>query len=328
MTRKRYTQAINEALHEEMARDPKTILFGEDVALAVFGDTRGLLAAFGPERVRNTPICEATIAGMAVGAAAAGYRVIVHMLFSNFIYTGFDAIANQMAKLRLMTGGQIDLPITVLAVYGGGASQAAQHSDSNHPVLMNLGGVDVLVPATPADAKGMLKTAIRNNRPSFFLQASGLGAINGDVPDGEHLQPLGRAAVVREGRHVSLISVGSMIRATQNAAKQLEKNGIDAEILDVRSLIPLDEDAIVASVVRTGRAVVVDEARDSCSAASQIAAVIADKGFSALRAPVKRVTVDNMSMPYAPNAEAAVFPNADDIVRAASSICQPESVQA
>ncbi|MBB6125246.1 alpha-ketoacid dehydrogenase subunit beta [Sphingobium subterraneum] len=324
MTKIRYTQAVNEALHEEMERDPKTILFGEDVALAVFGDTRGLLDKFGPQRVRNTPICEATIAGMAVGAAAAGYRVIAHMLFSNFIYTGFDAIANQMAKLRLMTGGQIDLPITVLAVYGGGASQAAQHSDANHPVLMNLGGIDVLVPATPADAKGMLKTAIRSNRPSFFLEASGLGAVGGDVPDGEHLVPLGKAARPKEGSDVTLISVGSMIRATHSAAKKLAAIGVDAEIIDVRSLVPLDEKTIVASVMKTGRAVVIDEARDMCSAASQIAAVIADKGFAGLRAPVRRVTVNNSSMPYAPNAEAAIFPNADDIVRAAASICQRE----
>jgi len=152
VARKRYIQAINEALLEEMERDPKVIVFGEDVELAIFGDTRGLLERFGRDRIRNTPICEATLAGMAVGAAATGYRVVFHMMFSNFIYTGFDAIANQMAKLRLMTGGQIELPITVIAGYGGGRSTAAQHSDTPHPVLMNLGGITVLVPATPADA--------------------------------------------------------------------------------------------------------------------------------------------------------------------------------
>ncbi len=150
-------------------------MFGEDVELAIFGDTRGLLERFGRDRIRNTPICEATLAGMAVGAAAAGYRVVLHMMFSNFLYTGFDAIANQMAKLRLMTGGQLELPITIMSGYGGGRSNAAQHSDTPHSLLMNLGGVNVAVPATPVDAKGLLKTAIRGRNPTFFMEASGRG---------------------------------------------------------------------------------------------------------------------------------------------------------
>ncbi|MGA2511409.1 MAG: alpha-ketoacid dehydrogenase subunit beta, partial [Candidatus Acidiferrales bacterium] len=194
MPRKRYIQAINEALFEEMERDPKVIVFGEDVELAIFGDTRGLLERFGRDRIRNTPICEATLAGMAVGAAITGYRVVLHMMFSNFIYTGFDAIANQMAKLRLMTGGQVELPITVIAGYGGGRSTAAQHSDTPHPLLMNLGGLNVLVPATPADAKGLLKQAIRGRNPSFFLEASGRGGDSGEVPDGEYTVSFGEAA--------------------------------------------------------------------------------------------------------------------------------------
>ena len=214
MARRRYTQAINDALFEEMERDPKVIVFGEDVELAIFGDTRGLLERFGRDRIRNTPICEATLTGMAVGAAAAGYRVVLHMMFSNFLYTGFDAIANQMAKLRLMTGGQLELPITIMSGYGGGRSNAAQHSDTPHSLLMNLGGLNVAVPATPADAKGLLKTAIRGRNPTFFMEASGQGGTSGEVPEGDYTVPFGKATIVREGRDVTIIAIGTMLRAS------------------------------------------------------------------------------------------------------------------
>jgi pyruvate dehydrogenase E1 component beta subunit len=322
MARKRYTQAITEALFEEMERDPKVIVFGEDVELAIFGDTRGLLDRFGRDRIRNTPICEATLTGMAVGAAAAGYRVVLHMMFSNFLYTGFDAIANQMAKLRLMTGGQLEMPITIMAGYGGGRSNAAQHSDTPHSLLMNLGGVNVAVPATPADAKGLLKTSIRGRNPTFFLEASGRGGDSGEVPEGDHLVPLGKASIVKEGKDVTLIAIGTMLKPALAAAKTLEANGLSAEVVDPRTLVPLDEETILASVRKTGRVVVVDEARDRASAASHIAAVIADKGFTSLKAPVKRVTVPDVAMPYAPNAEARVFPNEERIVAAATSLAQ------
>ena len=318
MARKRYIQAINEALFEEMERDPKVFLFGEDVELAIFGDTRGLLERFGRNRIRNTPICEATLAGMAVGAAATGCRVVLHMMFSNFIYTGFDAIANQMAKLRLMTGGQIELPITVIAGYGGGRSTAAQHSDTPHPVLMNLGGLNVLVPATPADAKGLLKQAIRGNNPTFFLEASGRGGDSGEVPDGDFTVPFGKAAIVREGADVTIVAIGSMLKPALSAAEKLHSSGIDAEVIDPRTLVPLDEEAILRSVRKTGRAIIADEARDRCSAASHIAAIIADKAFESLKAPVKRVTVPDVSMPYAPNAELRVLPGDEQIASTAA----------
>jgi len=318
MARKRYIQAINEALFEEMERDPKVILFGEDVELAIFGDTRGLLERFGRNRIRKTPICEATLAGMAVGAAATGYRVVFHMMFSNFIYTGFDAIANQMAKLRLMTGGQIELPITVIAGYGGGRSTAAQHSDTPHPVLMNLGGLNVLVPATPADAKGLLKQAIRGNNPTFFLEASGRGGDSGEVPDGDFTVPFGKAAIVREGADVTIVAIGSMLKPALSAAEKLHSSGIDAEVIDPRTLVPLDEEAILRSVRKTGRAIIADEARDRCSAASHIAAIIADKAFEWLKAPVKRVTVPDVSMPYAPNAELRALPGDEQIASTAA----------
>ncbi len=313
MPRKRYIHAINEALVEEMTRDPRVIVFGEDVELGIMGDTRGLVDRFGRDRIRNTPICEATLAGMAVGAAAAGSRVVLHMMFSNFIYTGFDAIANQMAKLRLMTGGQAVMPITVIASYGGGGSKAAQHSDSGYPVLMNLGGVNVVVPATPADAKGLLKEAIRGNNPTFFLEAGGRGGEMGEVPDGDYTVPFGKAAVVRPGRDVTLIAIGSMLKPALEAVRKLEAVGIQIELIDPRTLVPLDEDALIASVRKTGRVVIADEARDTCSAASHIAAVLADRVFEALKAPVKRVTVRNVCMPYAPNVEQHVLPGAGSI---------------
>ena len=320
MARKRYMQAINEALTEEMDRDPKVILYGEDVEISMFGDTTGLLARFGPERIRNTPICEATLSGMAVGAALSGYRVVLHMMFANFIYTGFDAIANQMAKLRLMTGGQVTLPITVIAGYGGGSSNAAQHSDTPYPVLMHVGGVNVLTPATPADAKGLLKTAIRGQNPSFFLEATGRGGEMGEVPDGDYTTPFGAATVPRAGSDVTIVAIGTMLKPALAAADALAKRGISAEVLDPRTLVPLDEEAILRSVAKTGRLVVADEARDRCSAASQIAAIVADRGFSSLRAPVRRVTLPNVSIPYAPNAERAVIPGKEAIEVTAAAL--------
>jgi pyruvate dehydrogenase E1 component beta subunit len=315
VAKKRYIQAINEALFEEMERDPKVILFGEDVELAIMGDCRGLAERFGRDRIRNTPICEQTLTGMAVGAAAAGHRVILHLMFSNFIYTGMDAIGNQMAKMRLMSGGQARLPITVIASYGGGGSNAAQHSDTAYPPLLNLGGINVLTPATPADAKGLLKTAIRGNNPTFFMEAGGRGGEQGEVPDGEHLVPFGKANVARSGNAVTVVAIGSMLKPALEAAKAMAAAGIDAEVIDPRTLVPFDSDAVLASVKKTGRLVVCDEARERCSAASEIAAMVADKGFGLLKAPIKRVAVPNVCLPYAPNAEARALPNADTIAR-------------
>jgi pyruvate dehydrogenase E1 component beta subunit len=217
------------------------------------------------------------------------------------------------------------LPITILAGYGGGRSNAAQHSDSPHPLLMNLGGVNVAMPATPADAKGLLKTAIRGRNPTFFMEASGQGGDSGEVPDGDYTVPFAEAVIRREGRDVTLIAIGTMLKPALAAAKHLEALGIDAEVLDPRTLVPLDEAGILRSVRKTGRAIVVDEARDRCSAASHIAAIIADKEFPALKGPVKRVTVPNVAMPYAPNAESRVLPNDEDIVNAALALLRPKA---
>lgn len=320
MARRRYIQAINDALFEEMERDENVIVIGEDVELAIFGDTRGLYDRFGPNRIRNTPICEATMTGMALGATAAGYHVILHMMFANFVYTGFDAIANQIAKMRLMTGGQIDIPVTIIAGYGGGGSNAAQHSDSAHPALMNLGGINVAMPSNSADAKGLLKTAIRSRNPSFFLEASTRGGQMGEVPDGEHLVPFGKAAIVRSGKDVSIVTVGSMVKTSLDAAKMLAEAGIDAEVVDLRTVVPIDEKAILETVAKTGKLVVVDESRDRCGAGGHIAAIAADKGFSSLRAPIKRVNIPNVAIPYAPGPEAEILPSAEKIMAAVIEI--------
>ena len=323
MAKKRIIQAVNEALIEEMARDPKVILFGEDIEIGLFGDTRGLHSRFGPARVRNTPISENLLSGMAVGAAAAGYRVIAHMMFGNFVYTGFDSIANQAAKLRFMTGGQIRLPLTYMAVYGGGKSVAAQHSDTPYPALMNLGGINVVVPSSPADAKGLLKASIRSDNPTFFLQAGGRGGEMGEVPEGEYLTPLGVAAVRREGSDATIVAIGAMVRPALRAAENLRlEAGLSIEVIDPRTLVPLDEATILASVAKTGRLVVADEARDRCSAASHIAAIVGDKGFASLAAPIKRVTVPDVAMPYAPSLEQSVFPDAARIEAAVREVVQ------
>ena len=313
MAKRRLIQAINDTLFEEFRRDSSVILFGEDVEISLFGDTRGLSQEFGPARIRNTPISEALITGMALGAAAAGHRVIAHLMFSNFMYTGFDSIANQASKLRYMTGGQVNFPVTYIAAYGGGKSIAAHHSDTPYPLLMNLGGINVVVPSTAFDAKGLLKTCIRGNDPSFFLEAGGRGGEMGEVPDEDYTIPLGKGVIRMEGTDATIVAIGSMVKLAMTAATGLNKDGISAEVIDPRTLVPLDEDMILSSVKKTGRLVIVDESRDRCSAASHIAAVVADRAFNDLKAPIKRVTVANVAMPYAPNLERLVMPSVDRI---------------
>ena len=316
MARIRLIQAIHDAVVEEMARDPKVIVYGEDVELSIVGDLRGVHEQFGHDRIRNTPICETTLTGMAVGLASAGYRVVLQMMFSNFIYTGMDAIGNQMSKLRLMTGGQMELPITIIATIGGGSANAAQHSDTAYPVLMNLGGITVAVPATSADAKGLTKMAIRSKNPCFILEPNGRGGELGEVPDGEHLVPFGKAAVHREGDAATVVAIGRMVKPALAAAAALETEGLSVEVIDPRTLVPFDEDCVLRSVKKTGHLVVVDEARECCSAASQIAAVVAEKGFDLLKGPIRRVTTPNVAIPYAPNAEAHVIPDGPRIAGA------------
>ena len=322
MTKVRMIHAINAALREELERDDKVVLFGEDVGISLFGDTRGLQETFGPVRIRDTPLSESLMASMAVGAAATGLRPICHLMFGNFLYTAWDAIANQAAKFRYMTGGQVQLPLVYMAVFGGGRSQGAHHSDAMHPMLMNLGGLKVVLPATPADAKGLLKSAIRDNDPVVFLQSAGRGGELGEVPDGDHLIPLGKAEVKKEGSDVTIVAMGAMVRPALRAAATLDGEGISAEVVDPRTVAPLDHEAILKSVSKTGRLVIIDEARESCGAASQVAAIVADQGFDLLTCPIRRVTAPNIPMPYSPPLERELLPSEErlaDTVRALMS---------
>jgi len=329
MATRRFIQAVNEALIEEMERNPRIVLFGEDVKISMFGDTKGLAARFGASRVRNTPIAEETLAGMAVGVAATGRPVIVHMMFSNFLYAGFDGIANQMTKLPFMTGGQIKLPITMLCAYGGGTSTAAQHSDTPYGMLMNLGGINIAVPATPADAKGLLKAGIRSGYPTAFFEARTRGGEQGDIPDGDYVTAFGTARIARPGRDVTIVAIGAMVKLALQAAETLAKEAnIDAEVLDPRTLVPFDEAALLSSINKTGRLLVVDEARDRCSAASHIAAIAADRGFHLLRAPVRRVTAPNIPMPYAPALEQLVYPSTARIIAAVRRLIKVDDIAA
>jgi acetoin:2,6-dichlorophenolindophenol oxidoreductase subunit beta len=322
MAKKRLIHAVNEAMHEEMLRDERVILYGEDVRIGLFGDTRGLFDAFGAKRVINTPICEAIMTGMAVGMAAAGYRPICHMMFGNFLYTGFDAIANQAAKLPYMTGGQIKLPLVYLASTGAGRSSSAQHSDVPYPAVMNLGGIKVVVPSTPADAKGLFKAAVRDDNPVLFLLPVRRGGEQGEVPEGDRVVPLGKGSIKREGRDVTVVAIGVMVRHALRGAEKLAGEGIDVEVVDPMTLYPIDKDLILASVRKTGRLVVLDEARATCSAASEISAIVAEHAFGSLKARICRVTVPDVAIPFAPHLEDAVIPDEAMVAEAIRAIAR------
>lgn len=303
-----FVQAINQALSEEMERDPLTFLMGEDVVLGVFGATRGLYEKFGPKRVRNTPISEAGFVGAAVGAAMAGTRPICEVEFASFFYCAFDQVCNQAAKLRYMSGGQARLPITFRAVFGAMGGAAAQHSETVYAQFLSVPGLKLVVPSGPSDMKGLLKSAIRDDSPVIVFEHGGLGWLREEVPDGDHLVPLGKAAVKRPGNGVSVIAIGAMVPKALKVADKLAADGISVEVLDPRTLIPLDEQAILKSVEKTNRVVVADEGHLRGGAAADIAALIAEKGFDFLDAPVRRVTALDVPIPFSPPLEQAAIP--------------------
>ncbi len=315
------SDAIGEALAEEMRRDDRVLVFGEGVATKRID----LLAAFGPQRVRNTPLAEGIIAGTAAGAAATGLRPVVDLLFAPFLCYAMDEIVNSAGKLRTLSGGQFAFPMVVLAQTGSGWGVGAQHNHNIEAWFVHSPGLKVAMPSTPADAKGLLKAAIRDDNPVLLFTDLGLAFAPGPVGaswDEEHIVPLGKAAVRREGRDVTLISYAKTVHTCLAAAEDLAGQGVSAEVIDLRSLKPLDEAAILASVRRTGRAIVVHEAGGPCGMGAEVAAVIAEKAFAALRAPVIRLTGPDAPAPASFPLEQAFAPNADAITAAALRACR------
>lgn len=325
-----YSEAIREALAEEMARDASVFLIGEDVGVfgGVFGVTQGLLDQFGEARVLDTPISESAIIGAALGAAMMGLRPVAEIMFGDFLPVAGDQIVNQLAKARYMSGGKANVPVTVRVTTGAPGSAAQQHSQSPEAWFMNVPGLKIVTPASPADAKGLLKTAIRGNDPVLFFEHKMLYAEKGDVPiDPDFLIPFGEARIVRAGAHITVVAIGGMVRHAVRAADQLAEEGIQLEVIDPRTLVPFDLETVVRSVEKTGRLIIAHEAHKRCGPGAEIAALIAEEALDWLDAPIVRIAAKNVPIPYAPALEQYVLPSAEDIVAAAHKLALPSRVR-
>ncbi len=324
MSEKSYRDAIRDAMMEEMDRDPKVLIMGEDIGVyeGTFRITAGMLKKYGPQRVIDTPIAEAGMVGTAVGMAMLGLRPIVEMMTMNFAIVAADQILNHAAKVRYFSGGQVDVPMVVRGPQGAGVQLSAQHSQSFESFYAHFPGIHVVAPATPADAKGMLKTAIRGKDPVIFLESAALYGMKGEVPDDpDFTVPFGQSRVAREGSDVTVVSYSRMLQLSLITADKLSKEeGIECEVIDLRSLRPLDLDPVYASVEKTHRAVVVQEQWKPFGAAAEIAASITEAMFDELDAPVLRVTGEDVPMPYARPLELLATPKEDDIARAVKRV--------
>lgn len=318
MPRITFLEAIMQAQKEEMERDARVFLMGEDVRCNVFGTTTGFVEQFGEERVRDTPISENGFIGAAGGAAMVGMRPIVDATISSFLFPAMDQICSIITKSRYIYGGQARLPLVLRSCLFYGNSNAAQHSDRPYPMFMNMPGLKIIAPSNARDMKGLMKAAIRDDDPVLSFEDSTCWMAKAEVPDdADFTIPLGQGEVKREGSDVTVIGVAGAVNTALRAAEQLEKEGISAEVVDPRTLVPLDRDLIVASVRKTGRAICVDPAHMTCSAASEIAATIAERAFDALRGPVLRVTTPDTHLPFSPHIEKPLYPSVERIVDAA-----------
>jgi len=314
VTEMNLVQAVNRTLHEAMREDPDVLVLGEDVGVngGVFRATDGLFQEFGADRVIDTPLSETGIIGAAIGMALYGLKPVAEIQFLDFIYPAFDQIVSELAKFRYRSGGQYPAHVVIRTPYGGGIKGGLYHSQSTEAYFCHTAGLQVVVPSTPADARGLLRTAIHGEDPVLFLEPKRIyRSMTGEVPEGDVRVPFGQARLVREGADVSVFAYGAMIPPATEAAETLESEGISAEVIDLRSLVPLDEAAVIASVEKTGRAVIVHEAARFCGFGAELAAVLAEKAFYSLRAPVARVTGYDTPFPYA--LENAYLPNAGRI---------------
>ncbi len=322
MSEKTYLQALNEALKQEMERDENVFILGEDVGQfgGCFGVTQGLFNQFGEERVMDTPISESTIVGAATGAAACGLRPVAELMFVDFIGVSMDQLFNQAAKMRFMFGGKTTVPMTLRMPQGAGIGAAAQHSQSLESWFMNIPGLKVVIPATPYDAKGLLISAIRDDNPVCFLEHKLLYGVTGEVPDEPYTIEFGKADIKREGKDVTIIAHSQMVYSALEAAEQLKADGIEAEVVDPRCLLPLDKDTILESVRKTHAVVIAHEAVQFAGPGAEIAAIIADEALEYLDAPIKRVGAPFCPVPFSPPLEQHYIPGAKNIVEAVKSI--------
>jgi len=329
MARQMIRDVIRDTIDAEMARDENVIMLGEDIVGGmgspggpeaiggIWGTSGGLWAQYGSDRVIDTPISESAIIGAAAGASLTGKRAIAEIMFADFIGVCMDQIWNQVAKFRYMFGGKSKCPIVIRMPYGAGYNAAPQHSQSIHAMVTAMPGLKVVMPTTAADVKGLLTTAIRDDDPVIFLEHKALYGVKGEVPDGEYLIPFGHARQVTQGDDVTILATGMMVGFAEKAAAQLAQDGIGCDLLDLRTTSPLDEEAIMDSVERTGRLLIVDEAPPRCSFATDLSALVANKAFASLKAPIEMVTGPHSPVPFARELESAYVPSPDKIVAAA-----------
>lgn len=319
-----YREAVSSALAEEMRKDEKIFVMGEDVAIigGVYKATKGLLEEFGPQRVRNTPLSELAILGTATGAAMCGARPVAEIMHVDFIGCGFDIVLNQMSKMCYKTNGQVHVPLVIRTQCGRGRSNGCTQSQSLESLFVHIPGLKVVMPSTPYDVKGLLKSAIRDNNPVIFIEHKGLYQTKGEVPEEEYLIPLGQADIKKEGNDVTILTYSKSVLTSLDAAKELEAKGVQAEVVDLRSLVPLDFDTIAKSVSKTGRVLIVHEACERGGFGAELAAQIADKLFDELDAPILRVCGANIPIPNATLPEIESAPTVEKIVLAAQRLCQ------
>ena len=318
-----FAQAINEALAEEMRRDPTIFIIGEDVAEAgtPFKVLSGLVKEFGTKRVIDSPISEAGIAGIGVGAAMTGMRPVVDIMFGDFLTLTMDQLVNQAAKIHYMSGGKLKVPLVLRTTLGATRRSAAQHSQSLHAWVSHIPGLKVIVPATPYDAKGLLKSAIRDDNPVVFFEDKMMYQLKGPVPQEEYTIPLGVADIKRVGTDVTLVATSSMVQVALDAADRLDEAGVSAEVVDVRTTVPLDKEALIGSVKKTSRAIVIDEGYESYGVTAEIASIIADGAFYYLDAPVKRMGAMDVPIPFSPVLEDQTVPTPDAVAAVAKTLC-------